>query len=44
MTFEPPAAAKIGCVWRKTNLTQSGCPITFRRDIIPVGYKSEKLD
>src|SRR5664280_2032895 len=35
MTFASPGAAKFCCVWRKTNLTQSGCPTTSRHSIIP---------
>ena len=35
MTFAPPGAAKICCVWRKTNLTQSGCPTTSLHSVIP---------
>jgi hypothetical protein len=31
----PPAARQFGCLWRKRNLTQSPCPTTSRRYVIP---------
>jgi hypothetical protein len=30
-----PAGPQIGCSWRKRNLTQSACPTTSRRSVIP---------
>ena len=44
LAYAPPAAPQIVCFWRKTNPTQSRCPIMSRYNVIPSGYKCGKLE